>query len=207
MTPMRPPLVATAVAAVVAATATASAGPAQPVPGTVGLTRREVTLRDACATSWTKHTVTKRGDEPRLVAALTWPRISGLDFDPARKARAQASLKRFEAWLRGLQTAVREAVEVQTTIARDPAATPTARVEAIARVVLVSDQMAGLLRATEHPRGLRRDPEAVQIFCDTLDEQIAPIEQQAQDARDRCNQIIASAAIGTGWWTAVCAAP
>lgn len=195
------------VAAVLVTATTASAGPATPAPGTVGLTRREIPLRDACASSWVKYAVKKRGDETKLVAALTWPRITGLDFDPGRKGRAQASLKKFETWFRGLDQAYRDAAAVQTAIITDTAATPTAKVEAVARIVLLTDQMAGVIRASEHPRNIRAYPEAVEVFCDTLDEKIQPIEEQAKQARDKCNQIIAGGATGAGWWTAVCATP
>src|SRR5687767_1516617 len=105
-------------AAVIATAATAAARPAPPrlVPGSVGLTQKEVPLRNACTPTYIQVKKTKRGDDPALVAAFTYPRITGLDMDPGNQRRAKASLEKFNKWFVNLTKTMETATKAQYAI-------------------------------------------------------------------------------------------
>lgn len=196
-------------AVLLAVAATASARPAKPtpVPGAVGLVQREVPLRNACTPTFTEIKQTKRGDDPALVAALTFPRITGLDMDPANERRSKASLQKFNTWLTDLTKTMEKATKAQRAIISDPSSPPQAKVEAAARVAILLDHMARVLESAEVPRNLRAMPEAVDIFCDTLAEKTEALHAQANDARAACTRLATEAKLAPGWHTAVCTPP
>lgn len=184
---------------------TAAAGPTL-VPGTVGLTKKEVSLRNSCTKTFTQVKKARRGDEPAFVAAMTYPRITGLDMDPKKEARAKASLEKFNKWLTKLLETSETAIKVQRAVFDDPAATPTAKVEAAARMSLLYDQTANIIDAAEVPKNVRAYEEAVHAFCDTLFEKTDAIRQQAKDARAACAKAAADSKLGDAWFVPVCAA-
>ncbi len=196
-------------ATVVASGAIASAGPAaRPVPGTIGMTVREVTLRNTCTATFHAYKVAKRGDDPLLVAALTHPRILKLDFDPAHEARAKASTKRFDAWFKQLEAKLTAFNTAQEKVFADAAATPQAKAEAAARIHMVMDQGALLLDTIEIPAHIRKLPEAKAVFCDTLAEKADLIRLKGEEARGACAKVIVDAKLAPAWFTPVCdAAP
>jgi hypothetical protein len=190
-----------------AATAHARPEPPKLVPGTVGLTQKEVPLRNACTPTFNQIKKTRRGDDPAFVVAMTYPRITGLDMDPAKKARAKASLARFDRWFQDLMKTMDTATKAQHAILGDLAATPQIKVEAAARIALLLDQAALIIESAEVPRNVRAYPEAVEVFCDTLAEKTAPLREQARQARDQCGKVVADARLTAGWFLAVCEPP
>ena len=199
-------VLATLVAVAVAATAQ----PAKPklVTGTVGLTAKEVPLRNACTKTFSQIKKTKRGDDPALVAALTYPRITGLDFDPKNERRAAASKKKFEDWFVKLT----KTVEVVTTAQRaafldDKAATPQVRAESAARLSIVLDQAALIIESSEIPVNIRTITEASEVYCDMLFEKTEPLRAQAKLARESCGHLAGTAKLTEGWFLAVCTPP
>ncbi|HUQ08224.1 MAG TPA: hypothetical protein VM261_37275 [Kofleriaceae bacterium] len=192
--------------AVVAIAATASARPAPPrlVPGTVGLTQKDLALRNSCTSTFTQVKKTKRGDDPAFVAAMTYPRITGLDLDPEKKARAKASLEKFDTWFKNLMKTMETATKAQHAILFNSATTPGAKVEAAARLSLLLDQAALIIESSEVPRNIRTYEEAVTAYCDTLAEKTEPLRAQAKEARGACAKFAAEAKLGDAWWVTVC---
>jgi hypothetical protein len=134
-----------------AATATARPEKPKPVPGTVGLTMREVPLRNSCTKTFNEIRKAKRGDDAAFVAAMTYPRITGLDMDPEKKARTKASVEKFDKWFKNLVKTMETATKTQHAIVGDAAATPAAKIEAAARISLLLDQMALIIESSEVP--------------------------------------------------------
>ena len=165
------------------------------------------TVPGAGAPPFALYTIKKRGDDPALVKALTWRRITGLDFDPDNQVHATASMKKFDTWFRGVTDAFTAAVKIQTAIVFDKAATPQARLEATARYVMLQDQVASLLRNVEIPSNIRTNPEAVTAFCDAMDEKVVPIEASAKQGREACAKVIADGKLAAGWWSEFCVVP
>jgi hypothetical protein len=182
---------------------TAAAGPTL-VPGTVGLTQKEVPLRNACTKTFTQIKKTKRGDDPTLVAALTYPRITGLDMDPEKKARAKASLEKFDKWFVNLTKTMEAFTKKQYEVFGNTAATPAAKAEAAARLSIVLDQAALIIESSEVPKNIRGYDEAHVAYCDTLAEKTEPLRQQAKEAREACAKAIDGAKLAEGWFLAVC---
>jgi hypothetical protein len=193
--------------AFVAAPRRAAAEAPKPLPGTVGLVQKEDALRNACVPTFRVIKKVKRGDDAALVAALTYPRIGGLDFDPARPARQKASLKKFEQWYQGLDRRFRDARTVQEKLVTADGATGQAKVEGVARVVLLTEQAAMLVDAVEIPASVRKQPEAADVFCDMLHERAEPLRASAEEARVACRRMIGDASLPLGWWSEVCAMP
>jgi hypothetical protein len=186
-----------------ALTSAAAAGPAL-VPGTVGLTQKEVPLRNACTKTFTQIKKAKRGDDAAFAAALTHPRITGLDFDPGHKARAEASKKRFEKWLTDLQGKMEVVQKAQQAVFLDAASTPQMKAEAAARIALMIDQGALVIASSEIPPNIRKIPDAVDAYCDMLDDRVEPMRAKAQEARDACNKVITDGKLTDGWFIVVC---
>jgi hypothetical protein len=150
----------------------------------------------------------KRGDDPAMVAALTYPRISGLEFDPAKGSKVvQASMRKFETWLKNLHTEFDAARKVQEQVVFADGTTAQAKVEAVARMAILLDQAVMLIESPAMPASLRKTPEAVDIFCDRMLEVAEPIRAQAKDARAACARTIADHAVPAGWWSDICVAP
>lgn len=203
-----PLLVAAGLVVIGAIGATATARPAaRPVPGTVGMTVREVPIRNACTATFHEYKKVKRGDDPLLVAALTHPRIFKLDFDPAHEARAKASAKRFETWFKQLEEKLTAVNAAQEKVFTDAAATPEAKAGAAARIHMVMDQGALLLDTIEIPAHIRKMPEAKDVFCDTLAEKADLIRLKGEEARAACAKVIVDASLAPAWFTPVCDVP
>ena len=182
----------------------------RPLPGFTGLVYRDLTLRDGCVKQTRVVRKLRTGDDAALVTLLTYPRLTGLDFSPDDSARRTASLRRFEAWFRGLVDQGRKVTERQLVFARDPGRTAAARVEAVARLIVVQEQMVALIQGIDVPATLRKSAygaEAVDAFCDKMLEQAEPLAARVTELRGLCQKLIADEQVGTGWWTPVCARP
>jgi hypothetical protein len=201
--PAAPLLLAVALAAT-AATASARPAPARLVPGSVGLTQKDVPLRNACTRTFTQVKKTRRGDAPAFAAAMTYPRITGLDMDPAKKARAKASLEKFDAWFQNLMKTMETATKAEHAILFNSATTPGAKVEAAARLSLLLDHAAVIIESSEVPKNIRTYEEAVDAYCDTLAEKTEPLRAQAKEARAACAKFAADAKLDDAWWVSVC---
>ena len=183
------------------------AAPATPLPGTVGLTQRQVTVRNACVSTYREIKKAKRGDDAALVLALLHPRITGLDFDPDKPAKSKASTKRFQDWMDRLTKLYATARKVQEAHRLNAATTPEAKVEAVARMVILLQQAHLLMQTVEIPVSIRKQPDAVTVFCDQILEVAEPLEAQVKEARGACARFITDGKVGAGWWTPVCADP
>jgi hypothetical protein len=64
-----------------------------------------------------------------------------------------------------------------------------------------------LIESPAMPPSLRKNPEAVDIFCDRMLEVAEPLRAQAKDARAACARAIADHAVPAGWWSDLCVAP
>jgi len=205
---MRHCIAAALVAVALSTPATAAARPAtSPLPGSVGLSQQDVPVKNACAPTFRSIKKVKAGDAPTFVVAMTHPRLAGLDMDPDRPARAKASLKRFDAWFKLLTQRFTDARTVQERAFFAPTATPQAKAEAAARMVLLLEQAAMLIDSVEIPANVRKLPEAADVFCATLAEQAEPLRAKTTEARQACARIIVDATLPEGWWTPVCIVP
>lgn len=193
----------------VAAPRLASAERPQPLPGAVGLVHKQDALRNPCTPGATFRTVkrVKAGDDAAFVKAMTYKRVTGLDFDPEKPRRVEASNKKFVAWIEGMTKHFGAARQVQEKILHDPASTPAARVAAAARIAILADQSVMLLASLEVPPFLRKYKEAEEAFCDRMDEVAEPLRTQAADARAYCASLIAKHTVAPGWWTEICVLP
>jgi hypothetical protein len=200
------PLLLAAAFVATAATATARPAPPQPVPGTVGLTMKEVPIRNSCSKTFVQVKKVKPGDDPALIAVLTHPRITGLDMDPEKKARTKASLEKFNHWFQTLTTKLETANAAQQKLFAE-ATTPAAKAEAAARMSFVLDQSAHLIEAAEIPVNIRKMPEAAEVYCDTLFEKTEPLRAKAKEAREACAKVITDSKLTDGWFLAVCTPP
>lgn len=193
--------------ALFAAPRRSDAAPATPLPGSVGLVQKEVTLRNACAATFREIKKVKGGDDKAMVAALLVKRLTGLDFDPDKPAKVKASNKRMEDWMANLLKLYTPARKAQEAIFVDAAATPQAKVEALARMLILVEQAVKLLHGTEVPVWVRKYPEAATAFCDRMLEVAEPLENQVKEIRATCARTITEGQVGDGWWTSVCADP
>lgn len=193
-------------AAVAAAATLAHARPGAPLPSTVGLRVQTRPVRDACVAETRIITVGAAGDPAPLVAALTTAPIRGLDFDPANPQHAQRSTRRFAAWFKAAQDRYERALDVELRAFTAPGATVDVKLGAVVRAVHLRSQFAYLLRALEIPRSVRAIPDGRRAFCEALDEQAQALDQAADEARQRCRELVASAGLGAGPWTTTCAA-
>lgn len=196
------------VVAVLSAAAPASAAPKdRPLPGFGGLSYREVEVKGGCTDKIRIVRRTKKGDDPELVTLLTWPRIKGLDFSPDDPKKQQVSLRRFQEWFQKLQAQATTVKDRQAKLAFDETLSAQVRVEALARFVTAEAQLIDLIGGIELPRHIRKDPELVDAYCDTLSEHTEALERQIEDVREVCQKLIADERVATGWWTDVCATP
>jgi len=177
------------------------------LPGTVGLSQKDVPVRNACGGAFRSIKQVKKGDAATFVVAMTHARLTGLDMDPARPARAKVRLKPFGAWFKPLAQRFGAGRKVQERAIFDPAATAQTKAEAAARMVLLLEQAALLIDTVEIPANVRKLPETADAFCDTLDEHAEPLRNNAAEARQACARIIADGALPVGWWTPVCLPP
>jgi hypothetical protein len=190
-----------------AAAPAATADKDRPLPGFAGLSYRDVPLAHGCVPQIRVVKRSRKVDDPELVTLLTWPRLTGLDFDPDDPVRQRTSLRRFQEWFQRLSAQARKVGERQAAIVRDGARPAVTRVEEAARLALAQQQMASLIGSLAVPPSVRKHPEAADAYCDLLFEYVEPLEQQAAQTRERCRQLAADAGVGAGWWDAVCAGP
>lgn len=195
--------------ALVAAAGPADAERASPLPGSVGLTQRQVATPHACVPGGAFRQVkrVKGGDDPTFAKAMVMSPIRGLDFDPEKPARVKVSTKKFQAWIETMQKRFSAARKEQEKVVHDPAAAPEAKVAAVARIAILADQTVLLLDAIEVPPSVRKMREAKDAFCDRMDEVAEPLRTQAADARAYCAALIAKHTVAAGWWTEICVLP
>lgn len=170
-----------------------------PVPGTVGLVYAAKPVKGGCVPGFHLVKQVRPGDDPALVAALTAPPLTGLDYSPAGRKRSE---RRFADWLRVTVERFGAAREAQEKVMTAANATPRARIVAVARMAVVFDHLTRLLAAVDPPRA--RDPLVRDAFCDQLAEIVEPVGNQAKQAREVCARKAAEAQLGPGWWDDVC---
>lgn len=187
------------------APSTAAADKDRPLPGFAGLTYRDVALKHGCVEHVRVVKRTRKVDDPELVALLTYPRVTGLDFDPDDPVKQRTSTRRLQEWLQRITDQARKVRDRQGAIIADKTRPALARVEAAARLVQAQQQMVELLAGIEVPPSVRKLPEAEEAFCDAMDAQIQPVERMADEVRTYCRQLVVDTKVGTGWWTDVCA--
>ncbi len=195
------------VASLIAVAPAAAAPKDKRLPGFTGLVYRDVAMPHACVKHARVVRQSRKGDDAALVALLTWPRITGLDFPPDDDARRSASMQRFEAWVKALMDQAQKTRDRQLAVARDPARTPVQRVEAVARMVVAQAQVVELFQSIDVPPSIRAMPDAQDAFCDALADKAAPLAGEVTQVRGYCAKVIRDGKIGPGWWTAVCALP
>lgn len=133
---------------------------------------------------------------------LDVPFPTGLDFDPARAARKAASDARLAAWFaekdRRAAAAARGYARLIDTV-KDPATA----IMGAARVAQVSQTFADALYTAEIPAFIRPYPEAVDAYCERLEEVALPYEEGALSAYGTC----LAEASKRGWfssWSRLC---
>jgi len=151
-----------------------------------------------------------RAVDPELARVLELRGPTGLDFDPQHRDRARASTKAFQAWVDHTMRTVRTARDRYQQQVADAGASPQARVEAAAHVVVVLRRFADVLGRMEIPANVRNGPYAADMtkaFCDALAEKAQPVSTQADDASAACARMADEGKVGPGWWSQVCVAP
>ncbi|MEO8549623.1 MAG: hypothetical protein ABI678_06605, partial [Kofleriaceae bacterium] len=107
-------------------------------------------------------------DQTALAKLYDVPFPAGLDFDPAAKAKQQASLKRFNAYVEQLTKVGAEARERYTKVVADKSAELAARTAAAARIAQVSLRFAAALARAPIPADVRTGEfakEKIEAYC------------------------------------------
>lgn len=138
--------------------------------------------------------------ELAAVFALSFP--TGLDFDPSHEFASTKSAKKFDAWYTKFNDATTDAAKHYGEVLSASSA-PMDRVIAAARVVQVVRWSAQVIARGQIAKHIAKYPEAVDIYCDTLEDKAEPLEAFAQDAVQQCRRLAADAKL-EGWWDQVC---
>lgn len=140
--------------------------------------------------------------ELAAVFALSFP--TGLDFDPSHALASKNSTKKFDAWFKKFSDASQAAADRYSKVIGDSTA-PLDRVIGAARQAQVAQWSAHIIARGQVPKSVAKYPDAVDIYCDTLEDKAEPLLAFAIEAATRCRDLAASANVGAGWWDAVCA--
>lgn len=135
------------------------------------------------------------------VYAIEFPK--GLSFDPKDKAKQEASMKKFNAWLENMMKVAEKAqkhYEQALEKTKDPAA--------VARIAQIAARLASVIGRAEIPTDVRSGDyvdEKVAAYCDAMQQAAEPLLARAEDAVAVCAQNAAGKP--AGWWTPYCVAP
>jgi len=176
-----------------------------PLPGMPGWNLKRVA--DATVCGGTK-VVVSRGrrkldaDQAALAKLYEVQFPADLDFDPAVKAKKEASLERFNAYVEQMKKVASEANDRYAKAARDSTGDASVRAAAAARIAQVSLRFAAALARAPIPRNARTGEFAkdmVEAYCSAMEEVAEPLAARAQEALDACSKSGAS-----GWWVTLC---
>lgn len=126
----------------------------------------------------------------------------GMNFDPEKKAEAEKSLKRFDAWMKE-KGALGAKASQQYQDLINKTKDPSNAIAAAARFGQISQNFSDALFTAEVPVNIRPYEEAVDIYCDTLTEKADPLEQAALNGFGACLK----ASTDFGWfssWSKLC---
>ncbi len=115
--------------------------------------------------------------------AIKFP--TNLNFDPAKKAEAEKSLKRFDAWFKEKDT-LRLSVGGQYAKLIFEIKDPQNGIAGAARIGQITQNFSDALYTAEIPENIRKYEEAVDIYCDTLDTKAEPLENTSIEAFGAC---------------------
>lgn len=175
-----------------------------PVPGATGYSIDDKADDTYCGGhKLTLHAPKKRPKDvdAEMDAMLRITAPTGLDFTAEH---ADATRKKLDKWFTAAVTTAMAAQSLYEKRATDDKATDAARVEAIARLAIVHHRFADVLARMPIPASVRRMPEAVTAYCDTLAEKAQPLWQKAYEAAGVCAKKAADARLAPGWWAPVC---
>lgn len=180
------------------------------VPGMPGFVRKRKTNENVCtgiAVAVIRGKKVAKGDEPfAAVLALEFPK--GLTFDPApaQKAKTEASMKKFQAFIEEVQKVVGAASKhYESKLA---GATDEVKVAAAGRIAQIYMHVASILARADIPADVRTGDHAVdkvQAYCEKLAEVAEPMRSKSEEAARICAAKVND--VPTGWWTDVCTAP
>ncbi|MEZ4399400.1 MAG: tetratricopeptide repeat protein [Kofleriaceae bacterium] len=126
----------------------------------------------------------------------------GMNFDPAKKAEAAKSLKRFEEWFKEKQKLAGKASgQYQDLVFK--VKEPSNAIAAAARFGQISQNFSDALFTAEIPSNIRAYDEAVDVYCDTLTEKAEPLEAASLQGFGACLK----ASTDFGWfssWSKLC---
>ncbi len=108
-----------------------------------------------------------------------------LNFDPAKKAEAEKSLKRFDAWFKEKETVGGKAAGQYGKLIFE-IKEPQNAIAGAARIGQVSQNFSDALYTAEIPENIRKYEEAVDIYCETLEAKAEPLEATSLDAFSAC---------------------
>jgi hypothetical protein len=140
--------------------------------------------------------------ELAAVFAISFPK--GLDFDPSHELAQKESTKKFDAWYGKFKAASIAAGARYFAIMRDTNAAPLDKVVAAARIVQVSRWSSQVIARGQIAKSVAKYPEAIDIYCQALEDKAEPLEAGAQDEAEHCRRLAAAANV-EGWWDEVCA--
>ncbi len=127
---------------------------------------------------------------------------AGLDFDPARRAKAEASKRRFAAWYEAKQLLGAKATAAYMPLIQD-VRDPAHAIAAAARIGQLTQHIADALYTAEVPASFRGDKDVVAAYCDALTERAEPLTLAAADAFASCLKV----STDLGWfssWSRLC---
>lgn len=110
---------------------------------------------------------------------------ANLNFDPAKKAEAEKSLKRFDAWFKEKESTGAKASAVYSKLIFE-IKEPQNAIAAAARIGQLSQNFSDALYTAEIPENIRKYEEAVDIYCETLEAKAEPLENTSLDAFSAC---------------------
>ncbi|KAB2911035.1 MAG: hypothetical protein F9K40_01495 [Kofleriaceae bacterium] len=108
-----------------------------------------------------------------------------LNFDPAKKAEAEKSLKRFDSWFKEKEKLGGAAAGQYSKLIFD-IKEPQNAIAGAARIGQVSQNFSDALYTAEIPENIRKYEEAVDIYCETLEAKAEPLENTSLDAFSAC---------------------
>ncbi len=133
---------------------------------------------------------------------LEVPFPTGLDFDPSKPARKQASDAKLEAWFQQKDKIASGAAMAYARL-YEQIKDPATAIMGTARIAQLAQTFADTLYTAEIPAFIRPYPEAVDLYCERLETIAEPYEQRAITNYGVCLE----EASKRGWfssWTRMC---
>jgi hypothetical protein len=182
---------------------------AGPLPGAPTIVIKTKAAKNYCGgvavTATIKKSKKLQAADKELAAVFATRFPTGLDFDPSHEFARKESTKKFDAWYKKFDETTRAAGEHYRAIIVGAGVAPMDKVIAAARLVQVVRWSAQVIARAQIAKSVAKYPEAVDIYCDTLEDKAEPLEMFAQDAAQQCRDFAAEAKLDAGWWDEVCA--